>query len=430
MNVPKTPPDVPRTPWRLGSEDEICARRMSSHAVGGTPERPPASTDDPHGLVLVTALGYVALHAACLGVFWTGVSVDDVALCVASYLVRMFGLSAGYHRYFAHRAFKTSRAGQFVLALLGVVGVQRGPLWWASRHRHHHRYSDTDEDIHSPLYRGFAYAHSGWFLDRANAGTDLARVPDLARYPELRWLDRWNVVPVTLYGAFLWLAFGISGFVWGFCVSTVLLWHAIHAIGSFGHRFGGYRRYATTDNSRNKWFLGIVLLGEGWHNNHHFYPTSARNGHRWWEIDPVYWVLAGLARLGIVWNVRTPPARVLHESALHEQAQVRAFERWLGDVRRGLTREIAGQTPAAATRARQEAVEMLLDDFAARAIRDIVEDPERLLKTFVELRRGIGRVAGERRLADALDARLEDAAAASAFGTFLRPEPVLAARRD
>ena len=385
-----------------------------------------ARIDGPRGAEPATTIGYVGIHVACLAALWTGVSAGDLVLCGVSYVIRMFGLSAGYHRYFSHRAFKTSRAGQFVLALLGTLGVQRGVLWWASRHRHHHRYSDTDEDIHSPLYRGFAYSHSGWFLDRRNTGTDLARVQDLTRYPELVWLNDWNVAPVLAYGALLWLMFGTSGFVWGFCVSTVLLWHGIHAIGSFGHRFGGYRRFATTDNSRNKWFLGLVLLGEGWHNNHHFYPTSARTGHRWWEVDPVYWVLAALQRVGLVWDVRTPPARVMDATDPHEQAQVRHFEGWLMELRVRLG-EVIGTAPpdavpAAVIRPLQEAVEMHLDDFGARATAEIIEDPERLAATMALLRANVASEcilrAGAPGLAGGLEVELIDAARTSAFATF------------
>ncbi len=388
-----------------------------------TAARPNAVSAEPlPGVVWPTTIGYVAIHVACLATLWVGASATDLAVCGGSYLIRMFGLSAGYHRYFAHRAFKTSRVGQFLLALLGTLGVQRGALWWASRHRHHHRYSDTEDDIHSPLHQGFAYSHSGWFLDRRNEATDLARVQDLAKFPELIWLENWNVVPVLAYGSLVWLAFGLSGFVWGFCVSTVLLWHAIHAIGSFGHRFGGYRRFATTDNSRNKWFLGIVLLGEGWHNNHHFYPASARAGCRWWEIDPVYWVLCLLRWAGLVWDVRVPPPRALAATDPHEQAQVRHFERWLMDLRLQLRRILAA---AAAPRTLEEAVELHVDDFGARATAEILEDPESLAGSLDALRSSIAAAVaaagGSRGLSEALDGIIATAVRASVFGSLLRP---------
>ena len=327
--------------------------------------------------------GYIAFHLACLAAFWTGVTWTDLALCLVCYVARMFGLMAGYHRYFAHRAFRTSRPVQFLLALLGTIGVQKGVLWWASTHRHHHRYSDTEFDLHSPLHRGFLYSHSGWFLDKKNRATDISRVPDLARYPELVWLDRWDLVPITLFALLIWLGFGWRGLVWGFFISTVLLWHAIHAIGSFGHRFGGYRRFATTDNSRNKWFLAIVLLGEGWHNNHHFYPGSARHGFVWWEYDVAYWGVRLLERLGLVWDVRVPPEHLRLGDDPLAQTQVRAFEQWLMDLRLALGERL---TLAGADAMLQQRVEMRLDSFGQSAVDHIVRDPEQLRRSFAELR--------------------------------------------
>jgi stearoyl-CoA desaturase (delta-9 desaturase) len=199
---------------------------------------------------------------------------------------------------------------QFLLALVGAFGVQKGVLWWASQHRIHHRYSDTPLDPHSPMHRSFLYSHSGWFLDVRNRDAEIHLVPDLARFPELRWLDDWNLLVGAGFGIAVWAIFGWSGFFWGFSVSTILIWHAIHGIGSFGHRFGGYRRFPTADNSRNKWFLGIALLGDGWHNNHHYYPASARHGFVWWEVDIVYYGLWLFERLGLIWDVHLAPAQI------------------------------------------------------------------------------------------------------------------------
>ena len=374
-------------------------------------------------------IAYAGFHLACLGAFWTGVTWRDVALCAVCYVTRMFGLMAGYHRYFAHRSFKTSRTVQFLLALLGTFGVQKGVLWWASTHRHHHRYSDTENDLHSPVHRSFLYAHSGWFLDGANRTTDLTRVPDLARYPELVWLDRFDLVPITAFALLLLVVFGWSGLVWGFFISTVLLWHAIHAIGSFGHRFGGYRRFATTDNSRNKWFLALVLLGEGWHNNHHFYPSSARAGFVWWEYDVTYWLLKGMERLGLVWDLRVPPEHVRRAEDQRAQAQVRRFERWLMELRLGLARRLeeAVEEPAQRQRLRQP-LEMRLDAFGARAVEQIVRDPELLRGSLAELRRDLAAAdgvlagvpgAGAVALATALDAELLARVPACSFAHFL-----------
>jgi stearoyl-CoA desaturase (delta-9 desaturase) len=340
-------------------------------------------------------VGYFGMHAACLGAFWTGVKWSDIALCFALYLVRMFGLMAGYHRYFSHRSFKTSRTVQFLLGLLGSLGYQKGPLWWASHHRYHHRYSDTYLDYHSPLHRSFLYSHSGWFLDSDNRQTKFDRVGDLARYPELVWLDDWNLIPVFIMAILLLLLFGWSGFIWGFCINTILIWHAIHAIGSFGHRFGGYRRFATTDNSRNKWFIAIALLGEGWHNNHHFYPSSARQGFVWWEIDVAYYVLRVMCWLGLIWDLRLPPERLIRGNGLVAQGHLRRFELWLVDLRL----EIAQLVESSAKRNDawkpenqfplqlfKQSIEIRLDDFATDVIEYLHSDPEQIKEAVAALR--------------------------------------------
>jgi len=285
-------------------------------------------------------LAYGAMHLACLGVLWVGISWKAVAICLISYFFRMFGLIAGYHRYFSHRSYKMSRPVQFLMALLGSLAVQKGVLWWAETHRHHHRFPDEPEDIHSPITRGFLYSHSGWFLDQRHRTVDLAKVPDLARYPELVWLNDWNLVPVALYALSLLLVFGWEGLVWGFFVSTILIWHAIHSVGSFGHKLGGYRRYPTTDNSRNKWFLALTTLGEGWHNNHHYYPASARQGFFWYEYDIAYYLLKAMSWLGLVSELKTPPEQVKRGEMPGYQRRLRAFKMELIEFRRELTGRI------------------------------------------------------------------------------------------
>ncbi|MGA7298458.1 MAG: acyl-CoA desaturase [Rhodanobacteraceae bacterium] len=272
------------------------------------------------------AIPFLALHVACAAVFWVGVS--PIALAVASglYAVRMFALTGFYHRYFSHRAFKTSRAVQFVFALVGASCVQRGPLWWAAHHRNHHRHADTDLDPHSPSIRGFFWSHAGWFLTPEAFRTDLERVPDLARYPELRWLDRFDtavplVLAVLLYGLGVLLShvapqLGTSGgqmLVWGFFVSTVVLFHATVTINSLAHRYGS-RRYETRDQSRNNAWLALLTFGEGWHNNHHFFPGASRQGFRWWEIDITWYGLRLMAALGLVRELKPVPAWVLERA--------------------------------------------------------------------------------------------------------------------
>jgi stearoyl-CoA desaturase (delta-9 desaturase) len=256
------------------------------------------------------SLPFFAVHAVALATpFVTAVEGRWICLALGLYVVRMFGVTAGYHRYFSHRAFRTSRGFQLFLAVLGASAVQKGPLWWAAHHRDHHRYSDRPEDVHSPLERGFWWSHVGWILARRHDATKLERVKDLASFPELRWLDRWHlVVPAALAGV-LFLAGGVPAFLWGFCVSTVLLWHGTFAINSLAHVFGR-RRYETGDGSRNSLALALVTLGEGWHNNHHFYASAANQGFFWWEIDVSYYVLRSLAALRLVRDLRTPPDRV------------------------------------------------------------------------------------------------------------------------
>jgi stearoyl-CoA desaturase (delta-9 desaturase) len=251
---------------------------------------------------------YTFMHAICLAVFWTGVTWTDVGVCLGSFYLRIFGLGAGYHRYFAHRSFKTSRPMQFFLALLGTLAFQRGVLWWAETHRHHHRGADTPDDIHSPTHHGFLYSHSGWFIDKKHRHTDFSKVADLAKFPELVWLNRIYFIPNILYALLIYSVFGLRGLLWGVAVSTVLLWHGTHWIQSMSHKYGGYRRYPSADNSRNHWLLAFVTLGE-FHNNHHYYPSSCKQGQVWWEIDIVYYILKALSYLCLIWDLKTPPAR-------------------------------------------------------------------------------------------------------------------------
>jgi stearoyl-CoA desaturase (Delta-9 desaturase) len=265
------------------------------------------------------AVPFVLLHVACFAVIFVGVSPVAVAVAVALYLVRMFALTAFYHRYFSHKAFRASRPAQFVFALIGATCVQRGPLWWAAHHRNHHRHADTPLDPHSPLHSTFLQSHMGWFLTRRAFRTDWDAVRDFAAFPELRFIDRFDILmptllAVALYVAGEWLrvaypALGTSGMqlvVWGFCISTVVLFHATFAINSLAHRLGS-RRFATKDASRNNLALALVTLGEGWHNNHHRFPVSARQGFRRGEIDLTYYGLRVLALLGIVRELRPVP---------------------------------------------------------------------------------------------------------------------------
>ncbi len=254
-------------------------------------------------------LRFLAFHVlAGIGAFVWPPSAGDLALCGALVYARLIGISLGYHRYFAHRSFRTSRALQFVLAVWAQTSLQRGVLWWAGHHRNHHRYADQPEDIHSPARRGFFWSHVGWLLSSRYWTTPTSVIPDMARYPELRALDRLWALPALALAAAVFAWGGLSALVWAFLVGTVLLWHLTYSINSLAHRFGS-RRYATTDTSRNNAALALLTAGEGWHNNHHFFCASARLGFRWWEFDPTWWLIWTLERVGLVWNVRRPPAR-------------------------------------------------------------------------------------------------------------------------
>jgi stearoyl-CoA desaturase (delta-9 desaturase) len=264
---------------------------------------------DGRGIDWLRVAPFFALHLACLGVFWVGVSPAALALAAALFAARMFAITAFYHRYFSHRAFATSRAAQFVFALLGTAAAQRGPLWWASHHRHHHAHADEPQDRHSARWHGFAWSHMLWFLAGENVRALPERVRDLARYPELRLLERFDVAVPLALGASLFALGGAQMFVWGFCVSTVALYHATFTINSLAHRYGS-RRYPTRDDSRNNFWLALLTFGEGWHNNHHYYPRAARQGFYWWELDLTYYALRVLAALGIVWDLKPVPAAV------------------------------------------------------------------------------------------------------------------------
>jgi stearoyl-CoA desaturase (delta-9 desaturase) len=283
-------------------------------------DRTEAADDDR--IDWLRTLPFILMHVACLSVIWVGWSPTAVIVAVGLYVVRMLAITGFYHRYFSHRTFRTSRGMQLLFAILGAAAVQRGPLWWAAHHRHHHAHSDRATDAHSPKQHGFWHSHVVWFMNRANHRTRLELVPDLARYPELRFLDRYDLLIPTLLAVTLFVAgtlleryapgLGTDGWqllVWGFAISTVALYHATFAVNSLAHRFGR-RRYATRDDSRNNLWLALLTFGEGWHNNHHHFPGSARQGFFWWEVDPTWYFLKALQALGLIWEVRPVPVRI------------------------------------------------------------------------------------------------------------------------
>ena len=267
-------------------------------------------------------LPFLALHLACLSVIWVGVSWVAVGTALGLYVLRMFAITGFYHRYFSHKTFKTSRAMQFVFGLLGTSATQRGPIWWAAHHRHHHLHADTPSDVHSPVQYGFLWSHMGWFMSPAQFNPDLSRVRDLTQYPELRFLDRYDVLVPSLLGSALFSIgmvlkhhapeLGTDGWqmlVWGFLISTVLLYHGTYTINSLSHVWGR-QRYQTGDASRNNFWLALITLGEGWHNNHHHYPAATRQGFFWWEWDPTYYGLKLLSWCGLIWDLHPVPKRI------------------------------------------------------------------------------------------------------------------------
>jgi stearoyl-CoA desaturase (delta-9 desaturase) len=257
-----------------------------------------------------SSMPFLLFHLVPLAAIYTGVPLRAVVMCAVLYVVRMFFITAGYHRYFAHRSYRVSRPVQAVLAFGGTTAVQQGPLWWASHHRHHHRFSDQDRDVHSPL-KGFWWSHVGWFLCDKHNATDLDAIPDFAKYAELRFLNRFDWIGPWLLGITCFLVGGWSGLVIGFFLSTILVWHGTFTVNSVAHVFGR-RRYATSDTSRNSFLVAIVTMGEGWHNNHHHYQASARQGFFWWEFDPTFYALRALSAVGLVHDLRRPPPAVLN----------------------------------------------------------------------------------------------------------------------
>ena len=274
--------------------------------------------------------GFILVHIACILVIWAGISWAAVIALILTYGVRMFAITAGYHRYFSHRTYKTSRFFQFVMAFLGTSAAQKGPLWWAAHHRHHHRHSDTEEDIHSPR-KGFWWSHVGWIMCDKYKCAHMKLVQDLQKYPELNFLDKYHIIaPVTLAVIMTGLGMTLnayfpelntSGFqmlVWGFFISTTILYHGTFTVNSLTHVFGR-RRFETTDDSRNSFLISIFTLGEGWHNNHHRFPSSERQGFYWWEIDLSHYILRILSWFRVVWDIRKPPERVYAKNGLFKR---------------------------------------------------------------------------------------------------------------
>jgi len=295
-------------------DDKIDAQQGAERATD-TPlidgRNPLPAADDGHDdIVYPASIPFVLMHVACLAAIWTGITWQAVAVGFGLYWVRIFAIGAGYHRYFSHRSYATSRAFQFLLAVLSQSTAQKSVLWWAAKHRHHHLHSDTERDVHSPRHKGFIYSHLGWIFARRHHRTDLVKVADLARYPELMWLHRYELIPAVGLGVLCFLIGGWSVLVVGFFWSTVVVYHATFCINSLAHVLGD-KRYVTGDDSRNNWLLALFTMGEGWHNNHHAYQSSIRQGFRPWEIDATFYILKTLSWAGLIWDLKMPPESVL-----------------------------------------------------------------------------------------------------------------------
>ena len=328
------------------------------------------------------AIPFVIVHLVCVAAIWTGVTTTAVVMAIALYVIRMFGTTAGYHRYFSHRSFRTSRAFQFCLAFLAQSSAQRGALWWAAKHRHHHRHSDSELDVHSPRQRGFWYSHLGWIFTKDQGITDYDAVPDLTKYPELVWLDRHPMVPAIVLAVACLLIEGWAGLIVGFFWSTVVLFHGTFMINSLAH-VHGRQRYVTGDDSRNNWWLALITLGEGWHNNHHAYQRSTRQGFRWWEIDITFYVLTALSWVKVVWELGTPPAdvvanerrlgRAVVEKVAHQLAATFPIEEISGRVREAIAQSPAMQELRDRLAAGQEKLEAALADVHLPQIPSVAE---------------------------------------------------------
>lgn len=305
-----------------------------------TPGDPDKVRNAPDKVDWMRCIPFIILHAGCFGVLWVGFSPVAAWTAVALYVVRMFAVTGIYHRYFSHKTYSTSRLGQFLLALWGATAVQRGALWWAYHHRHHHQHSDEPEDAHSPHVHGFWWSHIGWITSRRNFPTDYSKIKDLSKYPELVWLNRFDTAVPLVFAIALWVlgallekyapGLGTNGWqmlVWGFFVSTTALFHGTSCINSMAHLMGK-RRFKTNDDSRNSFILAIICLGEGWHNNHHRYQSSTRNGFYWWEIDLTYYGLKFLSWTGLIWGLKPVPQSVLEEAEREEHlASIAAAQR-------------------------------------------------------------------------------------------------------
>jgi stearoyl-CoA desaturase (Delta-9 desaturase) len=269
----------------------------------------------------VTFYLYILIHIIGItALFFVPFSWKYLALFVVNYFFGMFFITAGYHRYFSHRSYKLGRVPQFIMAWMTMASAQKGILWWAANHRDHHIYSDREQDLHSPVLKGFWYSHIGWIFDPATQGYNPKKIADFGKYPELRFLDKHHWIPTAFFAILIFAIGGLSAFVWGYLFTIICLYQASYCVNSLAHVYGS-RRFETTDHSRNNFWLAIITLGEGWHNNHHHCKSSCRQGYKWYEIDMTFYLLTALSWVGIVKDIR--PFRAENTKGVEVEAKPR-----------------------------------------------------------------------------------------------------------
>ena len=270
---------------------------------------------------------FVGFIAAAVLLWGIGFSWLHLILMVVMYLLTAVGITIGYHRLFTHKSFETNRVVKAIFAILGSMAVEGPLLKWVAMHRRHHQHSDKHDDPHSPhlhghglwgVVTGMWHAHVGWIFDRDPENLD-RYVVDLKKDRALRWINTmfplWVLLSLllpTVLGGLLSMSWSgaLLGLVWGGLARIFLVHHVTWSINSVCHLWGS-RDFESHDESRNNFIFGVLALGEGWHNNHHAFPTSARHGLRWWQIDISYWVIRGMEAVGLATKVRKPTAEAM-----------------------------------------------------------------------------------------------------------------------
>jgi sn-1 stearoyl-lipid 9-desaturase len=247
----------------------------------------------------------VAVHLLALLAFlpsnfsWAGIGIAMFLHWVTGGV----GITLGFHRLVTHRSFQTPKWLEYVLVFCGTLSCQMGPTIWVGLHRHHHLYSDRELDQHNSN-RGFWWSHMGWMLYEVAAKKDVSRyTKDIANQPFYQFCDKYYLVLQVILAALLYLIGGWSFLIWGIFVRLVLVYHCTWFVNSATHKFG-YRTYESNDRSTNCWWVALCTYGEGWHNNHHAFPHSARHGFKWWEIDFTWMMIRCLEMVGLAWKVR------------------------------------------------------------------------------------------------------------------------------